>query len=305
MSAFYVCCTYSSALQTRFYHGSKQYEPWADCSQGEQSDLGPYGLQCRQPKNISRREQTTKVVTGGLTRILTYRCSLRGQPFASEFLRRFKRLKMSAFYVCCTYSSALQTRFYHGSKQYEPWADCSQGEQSDLGPYGLQCRQPKNISRREQTTKVVTGGLTRILTYRCSLRGQPFASEFLRRFKRLKMSAFYVCCTYSSALQTRFYHGSKQYEPSSDCFQREQSDLGPYCLQCRLPKNISRREQTTKVVTGGLTRILAYRCSLGGQPFASEFLRRFKFLEISCYKYSLPVKVNHSCLHFPLVLKPC
>ena len=34
---------------------------------------------------------------------------------------------------------------------------------------------------------------------------------------------------------------------------REQSDLGPYCLQCRLPKNISRREmQKTKVLTGEL-----------------------------------------------------
>ena len=33
---------------------------------------------------------------------------------------------------------------------------------------------------------------------------------------------------------------------------KEQSDLGPYCLQYRLPKNISRREeQTTKVVIGG------------------------------------------------------
>ena len=32
----------------------------------------------------------------------------------------------------------------------------------------------------------------------------------------------------------------------------EQSDLGPYCLQYRLP-NISRREdQTTEVVIGGL-----------------------------------------------------
>ena len=32
----------------------------------------------------------------------------------------------------------------------------------------------------------------------------------------------------------------------------DQSDLGPYCLQYRLP-NISRREkQTTKVVTGRL-----------------------------------------------------
>ena len=31
-SAVYVCCTYSSTLQTRFYHGSKHYEPRSDCS---------------------------------------------------------------------------------------------------------------------------------------------------------------------------------------------------------------------------------------------------------------------------------
>ena len=32
---------------------------------------------------------------------------------------------------------------------------------------------------------------------------------------------------------------------------REQSDLDPYCLQYRLPKNISRqKEQTTKFITG-------------------------------------------------------
>ena len=52
----------------------------------------------------------------------------------------------------------------------------------------------------------------------------------------LKMlSAFYVCCIYSCALQTRFYHGSKHYE-------QEQSDLGPICLQQRLSKNINGRE---------------------------------------------------------------
>ena len=33
-SAFYVCCIYSSTLQTRFDHGSKQYGPWSDCSLG-------------------------------------------------------------------------------------------------------------------------------------------------------------------------------------------------------------------------------------------------------------------------------
>ena len=35
--------------------------------------------------------------------------------------------------------------------------------------------------------------------------------------------------------------------------QTAQSDLGPYCLQYRLPRNISKREEpTTKVVTSGL-----------------------------------------------------
>ena len=35
---------------------------------------------------------------------------------------------------------------------------------------------------------------------------------------------------------------------------REQSDLVPYCLQCRLAKNINRQgEQTTIVVTGRKT----------------------------------------------------
>ena len=34
---------------------------------------------------------------------------------------------------------------------------------------------------------------------------------------------------------------------------REQSDLGPYCLQYRLPKKLSSQElQATKLVTGGL-----------------------------------------------------
>ena len=33
---------------------------------------------------------------------------------------------------------------------------------------------------------------------------------------------------------------------------REQSDLGPHCLQFRLPKNISRRGKQTTFMTGGL-----------------------------------------------------
>ena len=53
--------------------------------------------------------------------------------------------------------------------------------------------------------------------------------------------------------QTWFFHRHKHYEPDWTAHQREQSDLSPYCLQHRLPKNISRREkQTTYVVTGGL-----------------------------------------------------
>ena len=57
----------------------------------------------------------------------------------------------------------------------------------------------------------------------------------------LKMpSAFYVRCIYLNALQTRFFHGSKQYD---NC---------PYCLQHSLPKKRSRGgEQRAKVVTGG------------------------------------------------------
>ena len=30
----------------------------------------------------------------------------------------------------------------------------------------------------------------------------------------------------------------------------DQSDLGPYCLQCSLPKNTSRRDEQTTVLTG-------------------------------------------------------
>ena len=41
-------------FRLNFYHGSKHYEPWSDCSM-EQSDLDPYCLQYMLPKNISRR----------------------------------------------------------------------------------------------------------------------------------------------------------------------------------------------------------------------------------------------------------
>ena len=49
----------------------------------------------------------------------------------------------------------------------------------------------------------------------------------------LKMSAFYICCIYLSALQTRFF-----FMETSNMNYQEQP--GPYCLQYRLPKNKSR-----------------------------------------------------------------
>ena len=39
----------------------------------------------------------------------------------------FLSWKFVCFYVCCICSSTLQTRFYHGSKHYEPWSDCFLG----------------------------------------------------------------------------------------------------------------------------------------------------------------------------------
>ena len=55
---------------------------------------------------------------------------------------------------------------------------------------------------------------------------------------------FYVCCIYSSALQASIFVKTNNLNPDQTA--REQSDLGPHCLQFRLPKNISRRgEQTT------------------------------------------------------------
>ena len=50
-------------------------------------------------------------------------------------------------------------------------------------------------------------------------------------------------------------------------------DLGPYCLQYRLPKNVSRkREQTTKVVTGGGKRIIIFSLSGPSQGDTSPYI---------------------------------
>ena len=81
-------------------------------------------------------------------------------------------------------------------------------------------------------------------------------------------SAYYICCIVSKAVQNTFivplgslstymctilhylngshasklvnkvYHGRKHYEPEQTA-PKEQSDLGPYCLQYRLSKYIS------------------------------------------------------------------
>ena len=60
------------------------------------------------------------------------------------------------------------------------------------------------------------------------------------------LSAFYICCIYSSALQTSFFMEANTKNPD------QTAPLGPYCLQYSLPKNIKQmREQMTKVVTGG------------------------------------------------------
>ena len=45
-------------------------------------------------------------------------------------------------------------------------------------------------------------------------------------------SAFYACCMYSSAPRLDFIMEANTMNPWE---QSEQSDLGPYCLQCRLP----------------------------------------------------------------------
>ena len=44
-------------------------------------------------------------------------------------------------------------------------------------------------------------------------------------FVQKLLSAYYVCCIHSNALQTNFTTESEHYEPCS------QSDLGPYYLQ--------------------------------------------------------------------------
>ena len=45
--------------------------------------------------------------------------------------------------------------------------------------------------------------------------------------------------------------------------ERKQSDLGPYCFQCRLPKNISRRERadnkSVALVQNGLIPMQGFR----------------------------------------------
>ena len=77
-----------------------------------------------------------------------------------------------------------------------------------------------------------------------------FESFILPLFFSLK----YAVCFFTSAANiqmhyTRFYHAHTTMNPDQTAT-LEQSDMGPYCLQYRLPINISRQEkQTTKVVS--------------------------------------------------------
>ena len=80
---------------------------------------------------------------------------------------------------------------------------------------------------------------------------QPLSSQCSFVLKML--SAFDVCCIYLSSHQTSFCFESNNVNPDQTAPKGEQSDLGPYCLKYRLPKNKSRRvEKTTKIVTGRL-----------------------------------------------------
>ena len=84
---------------------------------------------------------------------------------AEEKSRRLL-LRLALYHYFCPenlhiYSSALRKRFYHESKQYEPWSDCS-WEQSDLVQYCLQYRLSKNICgwvSRQQKLWFVGNGL--------------------------------------------------------------------------------------------------------------------------------------------------
>ena len=72
------------------------------------------------------------------------------------------------------------------------------------------------------------------------------------------LPAFYICCMYSSVLQTRFLSWKQSIWALIRLLSLELSDLGPYCLQSsyRLPKNISRwdnRRQKSWLAGKGLS----------------------------------------------------
>ena len=67
------------------------------------------------------------------------------------------------------------------------------------------------------------------------------------------MSAFTLLQYIQVHFRLVFFMDANNINPYQTTSKKEQFDLGSYCLQYRLPKNISRHEeQTTKVVTGGL-----------------------------------------------------
>ena len=70
-----------------------------------------------------------------------------------------------------------------------------------------------------------------------------YSLSILYLTRKYLSSSFHVCCIYSSAFQTGFYKNMNPVQTAP----REQSDLGPYCLQYRLPSRWIKR------LTGGKT----------------------------------------------------
>ena len=61
-------------------------------------------------------------------------------------------------------------------------------------------------------------------------------------------SAFLICCIYSNALQTRFFHGDFFIE---DNVMEKQPNLGPYCLQYKLHNKINSKLHEEKRLNDG------------------------------------------------------
>ena len=75
------------------------------------------------------------------------------------------------------------------------------------------------ISPRAKALMLIMG--SRVDTSGDNQKCREIISNYPATIFVLKMlSAFYIFCIYSSALQTRLFHGSKQFETRSDCSKR-------------------------------------------------------------------------------------